>query len=864
MKTNTFFKSLTIVLLLLTVCGFAQSIPTADRTIPVAGFSTAGEKRFISLNGLTDYAESIPLLSGLEKATLMGWVKIGNGLNTNAFLFGQEVFQVKVIPNGSNVKLMAATQTQSVTYSENLVPNRWYHITAVFDNTMPIRIYINGKYDALATASGPSSNSLGISSQRFTMGKNPAAMNEFFKGALDEIRVFNTALPESAIQKMIYQEIRKNGTAISGEVIPKDIETVTWNNLIAYYRLDDLKDVISGNLITAHLTEPNTDDNIQSAPMPFVTKANGTLAQALGNEANDALAHSWSIILVKHNVSLSSNMIALGMIVDANCTVSLSNDIKLQNSWYLKLDGKIDLKGKSQLVQTIDSELDPSSAGFIEREQQGQSNLFNYNYWCSPVGSINATTNNNSYTVNGILRDATNPNQLQNINWTTALNGAPTAPVTLSGFWIFKFQNQTPVYANWSSVGPNGTFLPGQGFTLKGCGSDQPVQNLAFVGKPNNGTITSPIAAGNLNLTGNPYPSALDADAFIKANSSVINGTIYFWEHFASNTSHQLADYQGGYATKNLVGGTPPVSPAAVSDLGDSDRMPHRFIPVGQGFFVQANSVGGTIVFNNSQRAFVKENASGSNVIFRQSNPVTDQESNQNDAYEEDTFARVRLGFNADNFHRQVLLGFMNENASSAFEAGYDAHNIDTQPSDMYLMNMNYKLVIEGEGYFNENNIYPIGVKTASANPVQIVLDGTENFDQDQPIYIYDNLTLQYHDMRSGAFTISLPAGTYLNRFSLRFKTDSSLGNVAFNNANSLDVTFTNADDTIVIQNDRANVSVESASLFNLLGQSVATWNITQTNQHKIQIPIGSISSGAYVVKVHTTDGDLTKKIVIR
>lgn len=866
MKTTTLFIPTIFAMLLLTVCSFAQTQPDRSLSSNRQFQDSANEKRFLSLNGANEYAESMPLLGGLEKATLMGWFKPGIGFYSDGVLFGQDVLQVKAVANNGNAKLIAATPTQSVTLSENLTPNRWYHIAVVFDATAEskIKLYLNGRYDVSAMVSGAANNVLGASSGRFTMGKNPTAMTGFFNGALDEIRVFNSALPETAIQKMVYQEIKANGTAIRGEIIPKDIESVSWNNLIAYYRMDDFKDKITGNPMLLQLSGNQTNNLQEPAPMPLITQQSGTLAQALGQNTN--ALQTWSIIQVKHNVSLSANLIALGMIVEPNTTVSLANDIKLQNTWYLKLDGKIDLKGKSQLVQTTDSELDPNSAGFIEREQQGQSSVFNYNYWCSPVGSTNDMTNNNSFTVNGILRDATDPNQLQNINWTTALNGSPTSPVTLSGFWIFKFQNQSQSYANWTSVGPNGTLFPGQGFTLKGCGSGQPYQNLAFVGKPNNGTITSPIAPGNLNLTGNPYPSALDADAFIKANSSVINGTIYFWEHFASNTSHQLADYQGGYATKNLVGGTPPVAPAAISELGDSDRMPHRFIPVGQGFFVQANTSGGNIVFTNSQRAFVKENASGSNVIFKPSNPVTDQEAeNQNDAYEEDTFARIRLGFNADNFHRQVLLGFMNEHASSAFEPGYDAHNIDTQPSDMYLMNMNYKLVIEGEGYFSQDKVYPIGVKTGSANPVQFVLDGTENFDENQPIYIYDNVTLQYHNMRSGAFAISLPQGTYLNRFSLRFKTDSALGNTTFSSSGGqLAVTFTNADDTIIIENDKTNLIVQSASLLNMLGQSVANWDISATNQHKIQIPVGNVSSGAYVVKVHTSDGELSKKILIQ
>jgi hypothetical protein len=68
--------------------------------------------------------------------------------------------------------------------------------------------------------------------------------------------------------------------------------------------------------------------------------------------------------------------------------ISMNNDTNIQNDWYLKLDGKIDLVGMSQLVQTAESDLDVTSAGSIERDQQGQSNKYNYNYWSSPVSPI--------------------------------------------------------------------------------------------------------------------------------------------------------------------------------------------------------------------------------------------------------------------------------------------------------------------------------------------------------------------------------------------------------------------------------------------------------------------------------------------
>ena len=45
-----------------------------------------------------------------------------------------------------------------------------------------------------------------------------------------------------------------------------------------------------------------------------------------------------------------------------------------------------------------------------------------------------------------------------------------------------------------------------------------------FKGKPNNGDFTLPITPGYDRLIGNPYPSAMDAEEFIKDNLSTIDG----------------------------------------------------------------------------------------------------------------------------------------------------------------------------------------------------------------------------------------------------------------------------------------------------------------------------------------------------
>jgi hypothetical protein len=70
------------------------------------------------------------------------------------------------------------------------------------------------------------------------------------------------------------------------------------------------------------------------------------------------------------------------------------------------LDGKNRFSGEISLIQTEGS-VEVNSTGSIERDQQGQSNKFNYNYWSSPVSPINTTANNIDYTVAGVMKDGT-------------------------------------------------------------------------------------------------------------------------------------------------------------------------------------------------------------------------------------------------------------------------------------------------------------------------------------------------------------------------------------------------------------------------------------------------------------------------
>ena len=833
-------------------------------------------KLFLDFDGRNDYGQSTAILGGLSNASLMAWIDLNPAFSTTGVIVGQDKFQIRI---RSDKKLEAVMNGITLTYNTALNVSQWYNVGATYDGSN-LKLYLNGNLVATQAASG----AIAADASLLSLGKNPVANTNYFKGKIDEVRVFNSALTATQLQRMVYQEIKDFGSEIRGEIVPKNIATspttLPFANVLRYYRMDTYKDDIIDDLTTASIDLTGTkiynhkNIYVQQAPMPFLTERTGNFATAVHSTAKDIrgldlIENNYSIVKVKHDITETSNSTDLGMFVDPGINVIMNNDTKIQNDWYLKLDGKIDLVGKSQLVQTTESDLDISSSGFIERDQQGQSNLYNYNYWSSPVSPINTLANNTNYSIDGVLRDGTNPSAPTNINWIGGYNGAPTSPISLATFWLYKFDNYGNDYFSWVAITPTDPVRVGQAFTMKGSGAATN-QNYVFTGKPNNGLVNSNVVSSDqLMLTGNPYPSSLDAHAFINDNiaTNTFDGTLYFWEHYPTNLTHDLRDYQGGYAERNLVGGLPPVATTLISGLGSSIRIPEQFIPVGQGFFV--NGIlggGGAITFKNSQRGFHKEDDSGvSNPLFKtKANTKTKIAGiNDNDPIAKDTLMRIRLGFNSNNnYHRQVLMGFMNEKATSAIDYGYDAINIDEFPDDMYFLNGDKQLVIQGEGFFDANASYPIGVKTAVEGKASFIVDALENFNAQQAVYIYDNLTNTYNDIRNGKFEIVLPAGEIHNRFSLRFK-DQTLKVDQNSISETIQINHIQNGNILEIKNPSLDSKVEKVTLYSILGQSISSWKIENQEQQNIKIPIKSVRSGIYIAKMKTLDGEVSKKVIV-
>ncbi|WP_339614587.1 ice-binding family protein [uncultured Winogradskyella sp.] len=532
------------------------------------------------------------------------------------------------------------------------------------------------------------------------------------------------------------------------------------------------------------------------------------------------------------------------------------NDNSLRLTAVLKLNGKLNLQGESQLLQDTGSVLDAASTGSIEINQQGTGNSFRYNYWSSPVNS-----GGTNFTIGEVLRDGTDPNNIIDIDFGssyTYADGTTSSPIKLSTAWMYKLEDSGLGYSAWESAGNNGEVNVGQGYTMKGTNANAEEQNYTFVGEPNNGIIELTVGANNNHLVGNPYPSAIDADKFIDDNgifsgTASITGTIYFWEHYGGDT-HNLADYQAGYGTYTKSGGVsassnPSVS--GVSTLGFSVKgAPERHIPVGQAFFLVGDADGGQIQFNNSQRVFAKE--SPGNSVFMRTNASEARTNN-------DLRPKFRIGFDAPQIsHRQILLT-LDENTTDAVDWGYDAEMYDVYDDDMYWVLDDKKYVIQATNEFDFDKEIPIGIQTLEGGLVSIEVDELENAEDYTPIYIKDNLTGQTHDITNQNFSINLEAGEYLNRFFIvRQPTLNVLEEETL--LDGIQIYMNNSISELQL-NLIVNTEILNVSLFNYLGQRAKTWNIN-TDERSISLPL-QLASGVYIAVVETKSGKVNKKIII-
>ncbi len=441
---------------------------------------------------------------------------------------------------------------------------------------------------------------------------------------------------------------------------------------------------------------------------------------------------------------------------------------------------------------------------------------------------VNNATNTGNIIVN---RDSNALSRLDYTIWSSPVTGSqkltdfsPNTSQSPSRF--YNYVETSNLYSAITSL-TSATFATATGYLIR-IPNDHPttptVWNGSFSGVPNNGTINKAItyngAPFGYNMVGNPYPSTIDAQAFITANTANIESSLYFWRktNGASGSS---------YAIYNPMGSTIATP---------SSELPNGTIQVGQGFFVKAKSAS-IVTFTNAMRL-----ANNANQFFK-----TKQVAQKD---------RVWLNLtNTSGVFSQALIGY-----TAAANSGvdmYDAKYINDSPIALTSNINDEEYSIQGRPAFDPSDVVTLNFKTDAAGEYTIAIDHADGlFATGQDVYLVDSKTGTETDLKVGAYIFTTAAGTDNARFSLKYQKTLKVDAPALNE-NSVRVYKNNGSLTV----NSGNVAMSNIKVFDIQGRLIAE----QKNVKATTAVFNNLKAThqVLIVKIAGEDNNVvTKKVV--
>ncbi len=333
------------------------------------------------------------------------------------------------------------------------------------------------------------------------------------------------------------------------------------------------------------------------------------------------------------------------------------------------------------------------------------------------------------------------------------------------------------------------------------------------------------------NLVGNPYPSAISADDFITANST-IDGTLYFWDDDGSYG----ADYnKSDYASWNGAGAVG--SGAGVVPNGNISSM--------QAFFVKKTGTA-NLSLNNSMRV------QNTTQFYKRSNNYVIQK------------LKISLS-NQKGLYNETLLSFLDD-ATEGVDRMYDGEKFKGNKNIALYSKLDGKdyaiqaLPTLRYGEFEKKTI-PIGFDITLEGEYEFNKVKFENFESSTNIYLEDRLLKNLHDLsQDSPYKFYTKSGKITERFRVIFSTKVLTKEDVLGNSND--------DEYVSIYSNRNNI-IAVINDNEILNSRVIIYN-SQTgivfqknyNTNVINVRINS-PSGIYLVQIIANNKSYSKKVYI-
>ena len=314
----------------------------------------------LSFDGRNDYVEEPAIvMSSWPNATLMAFIRTETAAESG-IIVGEDKLYLEL----ANDVLKATANGTTVTAPTPITTGKWTHVAASYVSGSLI-LYVNGLQ--VASSASPTGNM--VSTKKFTIGRTPETNSNYFKGEIDDVRLFNATLSAIDIQKMVYQELDDANSFNRGKIVPLDISATLGASLQRYYKMDGYQHDILDNKTTSTLDSgagPGAKiynvKNIrsQTSPMPYETsgtvstetdwytgsiwKHNSVWDITSKTEDNADAIYNASIIRINANdqIKTSAHQSMSGLIINSGAKLRVTGDNTIAasnygifNTWYL-------------------------------------------------------------------------------------------------------------------------------------------------------------------------------------------------------------------------------------------------------------------------------------------------------------------------------------------------------------------------------------------------------------------------------------------------------------------------------------------------------------------------------------------------